>query len=42
MQVVIDRALLSNKSVDTDAQVRPLPSVAPSLVRRSLSRYSAG
>jgi hypothetical protein len=27
-------ALSSNKAVNADAQVRPLPSVAPDLVRR--------
>jgi hypothetical protein len=31
----------SNKAVNTDAQVRPLPSVAPSLVRRLPLRYAA-
>ena len=30
-----------NKAVDTDAQVRPLPSVAPILGRRSLLRYAS-
>ena len=34
-------ALRSNKAVNTDAQVRPLPSVAPVLVRRLPLRYEA-
>ena len=34
-------ALLSNKAVNTDAQVRPLPSVAPPYVRRLPLRYGA-
>jgi hypothetical protein len=35
------RAVRSNWAIDTDAQVRPLPSVAPLLVRRSFLRYVA-
>jgi hypothetical protein len=30
-----------NKAVNTDAQVRPLPLVAPGLVRRLPLRYAA-
>jgi hypothetical protein len=36
------RAARHNKAVNTDAQVRPLPSVAPILVRRLPLRYAAG
>jgi hypothetical protein len=35
-------ALQPNWAVETDAQVCPLPSVAPSLVRRSPLRYASG